>query len=119
MVDYLNIICLLYFAIKREFQGRGYGHEVLEIVKSMYPNHVYIADVEKDESGCINHDMRKKRELFYLHDDYVESNISYKFNGVTFIIMVANGTITLEKFKEFWSHFAFIDKFAKYIRDNL
>lgn len=62
--------------------------------------------------------MRKKREMFYLHDDYHESEIEYSYNGVDFIIMVANGDISKKEFKAFWSRYASIDDFGKYIKEH-
>jgi len=89
------------------------------MIKAKYPNHIFLADIEKDEEGCINQTMRRKRELFYMHDDYKESDISYSYNGIDYVIMVANGTIEKEKFKEFWKHFSKIDRLGKYISENL
>jgi len=99
-------------------QGKGYGHHVLEIIKSLYPNHRFIADIEKDEDNCVNREMRKKRELFYLHDDYQETDIEYTYKGVDYIIMSANGMISKKEFKDFWTHFNKIDDLGKYISQN-
>jgi len=115
IIVFKNIVNLLYFAVSREFQGKGYGHSILEKIKGMYPHHVFIADIEKDEEKCVNHDMRKKRELFYIHDDFIESDIEYSYKGVDYVIMVANGTMSRKEFKDFWSHYSHVDDLGKYI----
>lgn len=118
LIVFKNIVNILYLAICREHQGKGYGHKVLEHLKSIYPNHVFIADIEKYEEHCANKDMRKKRELFYLHDDYKETDIEYTYKGVDYLIMSANGDISKEEFKEFWTHFSHVDDLGKYIANN-
>lgn len=118
LIEYKDIICILYLAISPLVQHKGYGHMVLEYLKTLYPNHRFIADIEKDIENCINHEQRKRRELFYLHDDYMESGIEYKYKGVDYIIMVSNGNITKEEFKKFWKHFSYIDDLGRFISHN-
>jgi len=115
LITYKNLTHILYFAIDKNLQGKGYGHACLELIKGIHPNNIIIADIEKDEVDCPNHEARERRELFYLHDAFIETNIEYTFNGVDFIIMSANGMLDKHTFIEFWDHFKNKDILGNYI----
>lgn len=63
--------------------------------------------------------MRRKRELFYLHDNYFESEIEYRYKGVDYILMESNGHITKGEFITFWKHFSYVDDLGKFITNSL
>jgi len=96
-------------------RDHGYGHKVLELVKETRPNNRFIVDIEEDEEDCVNHDMRRRRLLFYMHDAFNLTDIKYKYKGVDFVIMSANGEITREEFLNFWTHFSKQDDLGYYI----
>lgn len=54
LIAYRKIVHILYFAIDKNHQGKGYGHQALELMKTMYPKHIFIADIEKYEEDCPN-----------------------------------------------------------------
>lgn len=96
---------LIFFAIREEMRGKGFGSKALKLFEKFYAGKIIIADIETPERDSNNFLQRTKRKKFYLANGYKDSGIKYKWRGESYEILVSGGEITEEEFESFWRFF--------------
>ena len=99
-----NITHILFLAVDDALRGQGYGSALLALVSSHYPQNRIILDIEAEDSTAPNSEQRIRRKAFYERNGYAESGIEYHWRGVTYKILIKNGTITEKEFDDFWDN---------------
>ena len=74
-----------YFAIFTEYQGKGYGTEVIQLLKKEYIDSGIIAEIEKVEATDF---ITQKRLEFYTRNGFKTIDSEYFIYGVTFMPIV-------------------------------
>lgn len=97
-----DISHLLFFAVDEKLRSKGYGSEILKSVHNSKPDRRFIADVEKPDAKCNNNEQREKRIRFYSRNGYKMTDVEYRWNGESYVIMSCNGDISKEEHKAFW-----------------
>ena len=105
-LTFRDITHILYFAVEERYRHRGYGSEILALVKRHFSNDRIIADVEEPMADAPNLDEREKRIDFYLHNGYRFTDIRYEWQGERYIILSQNGYVSEDEFSEFWDYFS-------------
>ena len=65
-----NLTYLFYLAVPEALRGRGYGSEILQILKTMYPDHRIFLSMEEFRPDAPNYDIRLRRRAFYERNGY-------------------------------------------------
>lgn len=86
-----------YFAVREEQRNKGYGQEILSMVKERYKGMNSIFDMESPRQECENSEQRKRRHAFYLRNGFRDTNVYKTFDTVEMtIMMMGEGTFTMQ-----------------------
>lgn len=106
ILEWADIVHIIYFAVEENLRGRGLGSEILRAVHQAGPQKRVIVDIEEPDSSAPNHEQRIKRKAFYLHNGYRETDIRYRWLGTDYVILSHGGNMTEEEFGRFWDALA-------------
>ncbi len=102
ILEWSDIVHIIYFAVKENLRGRGLGSEILQAVHRENPNRRVIVDIEEPDSAASNNGQRVKRKEFYLRNGYAATDIRYNWLGTNYVILSHGGNMTDREFGEFW-----------------
>ena len=86
-----------YFAVREELRNKGYGQEILSMVKERYKGQTSVFDMESPRQECDNIEQRKRRHAFYLRNGFRDTNVYRRFDEVEMtIMMMGEGTFTID-----------------------
>lgn len=86
-----------YFAVREELRNKGYGQEILSMVKEHYKGQISVFDMESPRQECNNIEQRKRRHAFYLRNGFRDTNVYRRFDTVEMtIMMMGEGTFTID-----------------------
>ena len=97
--EMFDLIFVMFFAVDKKLQSKGYGSEILNELKKHYPTKKVIVSIEH----CMNDkntDM-KRRKNFYLRNDFKETDYLIRMSGVEQEILVRNGQFSKAEFQIF------------------
>jgi len=98
LISYRHIRYVLYIATAATERSKGYGSQILDHIKAAYPDDRIILNIEIEDESANNNEQRKKRKLFYIKNGFSSSGIFSKLFGVTWELMVYNGTCSAKEF---------------------
>lgn len=113
MISTMNtkeIIHIVYLAILKDYQNKGYGSKTLKLIHDYYQDRKFMVDIEVPNENSANQVQRIKRKSFYLRSGYKETNVRYEWRKENYEILSYNGEITLKDYNNFWNNF--LDKKA-------
>ena len=102
MLNSGDISHILYFAVNEKLRGKGYGSQILQTIHNSKPGQRFIADVEKPEHTCGNHEQREKRIRFYDRNGYKMTDVEYRWQDEDYLILSYNGAVSKEEHDAFW-----------------
>jgi len=105
MVVYNQICYVIYLAVDNTVQSKGYGTQILNCIKSAYPNNRIILGIEVEDEHAENNIQRIKRRQFYARNGFSSSGILMKFRDVPFDLLIYNGQCTTKEFFKLHSKF--------------
>lgn len=82
-----KIVYISFFAIQSNLRSRGYGSNILKMIKKCYPNHCIIIDIEPLDENAENYNQRKTRKLFYERNGFFSSGYFWSYFGMTFELL--------------------------------
>lgn len=86
-----------YFAVRDELRNKGYGQEILSMVKERYKGQTSVFDMESPRQECDNIEQRKRRHAFYLRNGFRDTNVYRRFDTVEMtIMMMGEGSFTID-----------------------
>lgn len=65
-----DLTYLFYLAVPEELRGQGYGSEILQLLKQMYPDHRIFLSMEEFRTDAPNYAIRLRRKGFYERNGY-------------------------------------------------
>ena len=92
-------VYVFYLAVKKEERGKGYGSEILDIIKEKYKDKVVCLDIEPVDENAENHGQRAARKLFYQKNGFTSQTERMEYAGVKYEIMSRGGTVTDRAFQ--------------------
>lgn len=92
-------VFLMFFAVDKELRSKGYGREILNELKKLYPMKKMIVTIEYGNTDKTKEQERRKR--FYLNNDFKETGYLIRMGGVEQEILVRNGQFSKVKFRAF------------------
>ena len=86
-----------YFAVREELRNKGYGQEILSMLKSKYKGQTSVFDMESPRQECDNIVQRRRRHAFYLRNGFRDANVYRSYDNLEMtIMMMGEGTFTLQ-----------------------
>lgn len=87
----------LYFAVREELRGKGYGQQILFKVIERYKGQTSVFDMESPRQECENIEQRKRRHAFYLRNGFRDTYVYKTFDTVEMtIMMMGEGLFTMQ-----------------------
>ena len=99
-----SITNIVYFAVVPELRSRGYGSQILQVIREQHPDTRIVVDieVEEDSKDAEELERRNRRRDFYLRNGFGSSPFDYVWQGEHYRLLTAGGTITEKEFRDFW-----------------
>ena len=99
-----SITNIVYFAVVPELRSRGYGSQILQVIREQHPDTRIVVDieVEEDSKDAEELERRNRRRDFYLHNGFDASPVDYVWQGEHYRLLTAGGTVTEKEFRDFW-----------------
>lgn len=98
LVRYKNITLLFYFAVADNLRGKGYGTEILNGLKELYPDDRIILMFEIPDENSPNNAQRLQRKAFYERNGFCDCGYITEEKGVKYKTYSYGGTVTVEEF---------------------
>ena len=81
---YKDIIYIFFLAVSKDKRHQGYGGEILEDIKSSYPDYVKLLCYEEVDPKYDNYDERVQRQYFYKSHGFISNKLKTNEYGVIF-----------------------------------
>ena len=99
-----SITNIVYFAVVPELRSRGYGSQILQVIREQHPDTRIVVDieVEEDSKDAEELERRNRRREFYTRNGFNASPVDYVWQGEHYRLLTAGGTVTEKEFRDFW-----------------
>lgn len=99
-----SITNIVYFAVVPELRSRGYGSQILQVIREQHPDTRIVVDieVEEDSKDAEELERRNRRREFYTRNGFDSSPFDYVWQGEHYRLLSAGGTVTEKEFRDFW-----------------
>ena len=99
-----SITNIVYFAVVPELRSRGYGSQILQVIREQHPDTRIVVDieVEEDSKDAEELERRNRRREFYTRNGFDSSPVDYIWQGEHYRLLTAGGTVTEKEFRNFW-----------------
>ena len=99
-----SITNIIYFAVMPELRSRGYGSQILQVIREQHPDTRIVVDieVEEDSKDAEELERRNRRREFYTRNGFDSSPVDYIWQGEHYRLLSAGGTVTEKEFRDFW-----------------
>ena len=99
-----SITNIVYFAVVPELRSRGYGSQILQVIREQHPDTRIVVDieVEEDSKDAEELERRNRRRDFYLRNGFGSSPVDYVWQGEHYRLLSAGGTVTEKELRDFW-----------------
>ena len=99
-----SITNIVYFAVVPELRSRGYGSQILQVIREQHPDTRIVVDieVEEDSKNAEELERRNRRRDFYLRNSFGSSPVDYVWQGEHYRLLSAGGSVTEKEFRNFW-----------------
>lgn len=95
---YLDITCIMYFAIAEDYRKKGYGTKALTQIKNINKAQRIVLIIEKEDDTLRDNQIRIKRRKFYEKNGFLKNNFIVKEGGVSFLPLSRNGKISKNEY---------------------
>jgi len=89
----------MFFAVDKELRSKGYGSEILNQLKKLYPMKKVIVSIGHNDASKTEEQERRKR--FYLSNGFKETGYLIRMSGVEQEILVRDGQFSKARFRAF------------------
>lgn len=89
-----DLVLLDYFAIAKNFRGKGSGSEALFLLRELYSGKQFFLEIEKPDETAPNAEERVRRKSFYLKNGMLETGIDVTLFGVPMELLAARPGLT-------------------------
>ncbi|SMG07228.1 GNAT family N-acetyltransferase [Fibrobacter sp. UWB13] len=103
-ISHGDITNIVYFAVMPELRSRGYGSQILQVIREQHPDTRIVVDieVEEDSKDAEELERRNRRRDFYQRNGFDSSPFDYVWQGEHYRLLTAGGTVTEKEFRDFW-----------------
>ncbi|SHK35124.1 GNAT family N-acetyltransferase [Fibrobacter sp. UWB12] len=103
-ISHGNITNIVYFAVEPELRSRGYGSQILQVIREQHPDTRIVVDIEVEEDSKEAEELerRNRRRNFYQRNGFDSSPFDYVWQDEHYRLLTAGGTVTEKEFRDFW-----------------
>lgn len=98
-----DLAYIFYLAIKKQMRDKGYGSEILSLLKDKYNDKTISLVIEPVETGTANYEQRRKRRLFYEKNGFTLQKERMKYAKEYYEVMCFKGKINDLEFQKLLS----------------
>lgn len=106
LIRHKDMAYLFFFAIEKNCRGKGYGGEVLKLLRERYRGGRLFLARERLDEAAENYDQRVRRHGFYLRGGFEDLSCKIKEGGVVYDVMSIGGDISAEEYDALISRWA-------------
>ncbi len=100
-----TISTLMYLAVEGACRSRGYGAQMLALLRDYSGEKAIVLEIEQVLAGAANYEQRRRRRLFYLRNGFVPSGYGHTLRGVRYEILSA-GDFSPEEYARLMHRFS-------------
>lgn len=99
LIQYKDMIFILYLAINPEYRSKGYGSYLLKWCLNKYRNKKFFLNIEEVNEKFDDYEIRKRRLAFYLKNGFFITNYISNEKIINFNILSNCPEIDVEEYK--------------------
>lgn len=99
-----KVVFIMYLAVAENFLNRGYGSQILSLIKQRYQSKTIILDIEKLDDKAANATQRIRMLNFYLRNGFYETNHYFTMRGVEYEILATDRSFKMADYNKFWEN---------------
>lgn len=99
VVQTQDIVSVIFLAIEKDHQRKGYGSRILKELKHKYQSFKIFLTIEVLDPSANNYQQRKKRKAFYQRNGFVSEDYKVQEAGVTYEVLSFGGTVTKQDYQ--------------------
>lgn len=103
-LSFKDMTYLWYLAVSSDIRGKGYGSQVMKLLKDLYPNNRIVLNLDVQDAGAEDADVRKKRKEFYIKNGYKMADYACIFNKNHLDVMTIRGDVDPDEFLSIFKH---------------
>ncbi|MCL2526225.1 MAG: GNAT family N-acetyltransferase [Coriobacteriia bacterium] len=89
----------LFLAVDPSAQSKGYGAQILQSIRTLYPDNRFVLNIETLDEHASNYEQRIRRRAFYLRLGAEPTGFIVREAGVDYECLTIGGSISAEEFK--------------------
>lgn len=97
---YGRAVYIFFLSVGKEFQGIGYGSQIINKIFELYPGKTVFLDLEQLDEKAENALQRQRRRRFYLRNGFYYTGMGLHYYGVDYELLSSSPDGETEKFKE-------------------
>ena len=105
-VLYNDLALLDYFAIEKNYRGRGMGSAAIQLLQNQYPDKRFFLEIESTcddlKENTAEKEVRMRRKKFYMKNGMRPLDFLIKLFGVEMEMLVYGETVTFEEYFELY-----------------
>lgn len=82
-----NTAYICFLAVDSKMRSKGYGSDILNILKEKYFNRQLVLSIERTDEDCENIAQRKARKQFYLRNNFKETGVNFSYRGLSLEVL--------------------------------
>lgn len=97
---YKKFCYISYLAVNKEIRNKGYGSQILSLIKDKYRSYNIFLLFEEVDSKYKDNDLRERRHQFYLRNGFKDNDLKSKEYGVIYQSgQIGDFLVTFEDYK--------------------
>ena len=93
-----TILFVLFFAVKKELRGKGYGSAILRYLKESNPQKSILLNIELLDPNAENYDERVRRFRFYENNGFIDTKYDIEEIGGIFRVLATTPIFDIEEY---------------------
>lgn len=99
IIEHNDVVYLLFLAVNGAERGKGYGTEILSLIKDMFKGKRLLIAREPIDENADNNAQRVARHKFYLKNGFTDSDCKIHEAGVTYDVMTVGGDVSPDEYR--------------------
>ncbi len=95
-------ILIDYLAVSAKRRGQGFGSDILQAMRQIYPDKGVFLEIEVVDENAENFEERKRRKQFYLANGMTEMHVYVELFGVDMELLGYDCSLTFDEYREFY-----------------
>ncbi len=95
-----EMVFILYLAVEENSRSKGYGSEILSLLKNRYVGKSLTLNIEPLDSAAANFSERQKRFAFYERNGFSDTGYNLRDSTMTYMILSTAEDFDAEKYRK-------------------